>query len=73
MSKKSELLEKNKSDEITNKNQIIQKDDKLNTPKEVNKDTNPKADEIKEEENIAVNINNKNNTTSNETFVKVNQ
>lgn len=73
MSKKSELLEKNKSDEISNKNQIIQKDEKLNTPKEVNKDTNPKADEIKEEENIAVNINNKNNTTSNETFVKVNQ
>ena len=55
MSKKSELLEKDKN---------------LETPEEFNKNTNLKTSEIKKEENR--DVNNKDDTSNNETFVKVN-
>ena len=55
MSKKSELLEKDKN---------------IETPEEFNKNTNLKTSEIKKEENT--DVSNKNDTSNNETFVKVN-
>ncbi len=58
MSKKSELLEKDKN------NEIVKKDTDLETQKEVNESTNLKTSEIEKEKSTDVN--------NNETFVKVN-